>query len=582
MVVDRASSRSNGVAPAQVLVIAIAAALIVRGALLWLRGPYLDYDEAMYLLLARSFSAGEGMVLNGLPHTALGPLVPMLTAVLGALVGENLLLAQRIVSALAGSLLLVPVWYLVRHSVGERIAEIAVTLLVAWPALIDVAPKLGPMWSHMYAGSEPVFLFLLFSSFAVAEAALGRRGLSGLALSGLAGACLALAYLCRAEAIVLGALYLIVRGVAWLRQRERAWWQVYRTLPFALAGLVLVAIPHLIYLHRVSDAWIISGQPEVMRPAAETLQETFRHERHLDSYVQTWYRLDAAHSYLLNPYWGTPEGMSRDTQVAQFARIAALEAPVRRSWPARIVNRIWNYGYMLWGLSGPLFAPFVVLGVIVSRRREVPPFVVAAFAASIVTSLYLAVLPRFFLYLAPALAVWSAYGVDAVARFRGRFDLRRPLVALLIVLSLLYVGRRVTGQLAIDLKFAAAEDRRAAENLAAAIPDVKRVLHWHPRFAYWAGWDWRALPVTSLDGLAHYATGLGVNHALLTRVGYAPVKSDVQHLLVILDRDLRARLATLEGRGSGRHVHPRMVLSAVSPVAGYATGRLRLDRPQAR
>jgi len=42
----------------------IAAALLVRGLLFWLRGEYLDWDEAMYLLVARSFLEGGEPTLN--------------------------------------------------------------------------------------------------------------------------------------------------------------------------------------------------------------------------------------------------------------------------------------------------------------------------------------------------------------------------------------------------------------------------------------------------------------------------------------------------------------------------------------
>jgi 4-amino-4-deoxy-L-arabinose transferase-like glycosyltransferase len=119
----------------------IAAALLVRGLLFWLRGEYLDWDEAMYLLVARSFLEGGEPTLNGLPHTALGPFVPLASAAVSRILGLELLVVQRLLSALAGAFLILPVWYLLRDNAGQRVAWTAVPLLVAWPALIDVAPK---------------------------------------------------------------------------------------------------------------------------------------------------------------------------------------------------------------------------------------------------------------------------------------------------------------------------------------------------------------------------------------------------------------------------------------------------------
>ena len=576
---ERPSSPTRSSArTALLLAAAVAAALIVRGTLLWLRGNYLDYDEGMYLLLARSIGQGEGLTLNGLPHLALGPFVPAATAAIAGLFGLSLLVAQRLLSALAGALLLIPVWHLLRRTAGSRIAWIAVSLLAVWPTLVDVAPKSGPMWFHMYVGTEPTYLFFLFASVAIAEAAIARRGVPALVLAALAGTLLAIAYLTRAEAVLFFGMYVVVRGVQ-LARRGGGDRRNVVALALVAAGFLIVAAPHLAYLRRASGSWIISGQPDVMRPTAETLQDTFRDDRYLTNYVRTWYRLDAGHSYLLNPYWGTPDEVSRATQVEQFAVLAALETPTARALPARMANRLWNYAYMLWTLCGALFVPLVVVGIVTARRREQSAFVVAGLAASLATGFYLAVLPRFFLYLVPAFALWAAYGIDTLAGrvAEHRVAVTRFSVIALVALSLAIVGRRAGGDVARYLTLSADADREAAEALAAALPEVGPVMHWQPGLAYWAGWEWRTMPVASLNTVAHYGVNRGIKHVLLTTIGYLQVRGNLTHMLVILDEGLEEKLRSLEIGDYGRHTDPATRLETAPPVAGYATRLLKWD-----
>jgi hypothetical protein len=558
------------------LAFVVAAALVVRGLFFWLRGEYLDWDEAMYLLIARSFLEGGGPQLNGLPHTALGPFVPLASAAVARFSGLELLVAQRAISVLAGATLIIPVWYLLQRNAGDRVAWTATSLLVAWPALIDVAPKLGPMWLHMYAGTEPTYLFFLFAALACGEWALERRGWSASILAWVAGSLMACAYLARAEAVVFAGLYVVVRGVRWVRARGDVRGLTVPSL--AVLAFLVTAGPHLYYLRRAGGEWMLSGQTATMKPMAETLQDVFRSDAYILNMVRAWWRLDPSHRYLQNPYWGTPEGISRAEQSRRFARLAAAATPVQREWWGRLGNRLLNYGYALWTLCGILFLPFVIVGIVAARRRAPPTFAVAGFGASLVISLYLAALPRFFLYLVPAMALWAAYGILAVADRLPRFRelTTRCLVGALVLASLIVVGRRSMGELAQSLFIVADEDRWAGEALSEALPDADRVIHWHPRFAYWAGWEWRTMPYASLDDIAHYAVSQDAKYVLLARGGFSPVSAEVSHILVILDEPL---LDALRASAVGdQHSHPRMLLSETSSVAGYATGVLGQDQ----
>jgi hypothetical protein len=558
------------------LALAVIAAFALRAVLLWLRGDFLDYDEAMYLLLARNLAEGAGFSLNGMPHSALGPFVPAATATLAGLFRLDLLPAQRLLAALSGALVLVPVWYLLRAHGHERVAWITVALLSVWPALIDVAPRYDSMWLDKYAGTEPTFLLFLFASLAIGEAALRRRGWPALALAALAGATLAAAYMTRTETVVFGGLYAGIRAVQLGSRRSLV------AAAAAALGFLVVAAPQFLQLHRATGAWTISGQPAVMGPAAATLQELFRDRQYRLQFGHTWYRLDAGHTYLTNPYWGTPEGVSREVQKTQYAAVAAAEAPVSRPFLARVWNRLVNYAYMLWTVCGVIFLPFALIGVATARRRGLPTFALAGLGASLVTSVYLAVLPRFFLYLVPAFALWAAYGIVTITGYLGRFR-RFPtgiVVAALVAVSLLNVGSVAAGGAARVLASVGGEDRAVAEELGDALLAGEPVMHWHPKFAYWGGWDWRTMPLAELDHIAHYTTAIDLKYILLARGGYTPVQAEVPYLLISVDPELARAMRSGSEAYSGSHVHPSMVLRPAGAIAGQPAASLVLGDGQ--
>ncbi|HSG82213.1 MAG TPA: hypothetical protein VLC48_08190, partial [Gemmatimonadota bacterium] len=80
------------------LAVLVAVAFAVRYSLFALRGDYLDWDEALYLVMARNLLAGDGLSLNGFPHVALSPFTSVLAGVVSVLSGMSLLAAQRLSS----------------------------------------------------------------------------------------------------------------------------------------------------------------------------------------------------------------------------------------------------------------------------------------------------------------------------------------------------------------------------------------------------------------------------------------------------------------------------------------------------
>ena len=113
------------------------AALVVRAWALWARGV-VDFDETYYYILGRNLFSGNGYTLNGLPHTAFGPLYPFLVGA-GSFFGLPMRLATCGVTAVLGALVVVPVYLLARDIYGKRAARLSAGVAALWPSLFFFA-----------------------------------------------------------------------------------------------------------------------------------------------------------------------------------------------------------------------------------------------------------------------------------------------------------------------------------------------------------------------------------------------------------------------------------------------------------
>jgi 4-amino-4-deoxy-L-arabinose transferase-like glycosyltransferase len=286
------------------------AALALRLAMLVGRGDYIVYDEGYYLLLARSLRAGHGFALNGLPHVALSPLQPVLVALL-SFVGVPDLLASRLLAAVCGALLVVPVASLARLAGGPRAAIPAAVFAAVSPALMSLVPFFpGESW-NLYFGSEP--LFLLFAFCAVAAAVRAQSG--GWRWWMAAGALAAAAYLTRLEGAILGAaLVLVLAARLAVRRADAASW---RRLAATVAVGLAVAAPYLGYLHAALGRWALSGRVQAAsaagRDAPSALESArtggnvlagFVWQGEPDAFLRALYGLDPSGTRMASQYWG--------------------------------------------------------------------------------------------------------------------------------------------------------------------------------------------------------------------------------------------------------------------------------------
>ena len=433
------------------------AALALRLVLMLARGDYIVYDEGYYLLLARSLRAGHGFALNGLPHVALSPLVPVLVALLSA-TGLPDLWASRLLAALCGALLVVPVAALARRAGGERAATVAAVLTAASPALMSFVPFFpGQSW-NLYFGSEPLFLLLAFGAVAAAMRVDEGRWRWWLATGALAAG----AYLTRAEGIVLGpVLFLLLAArVAAHRGGPRAW----RGL--ALAGAERPgrrgAVPVLpaFDARPLGPEWPRAGGRRQRVPATPSAVQSARSAGEiLDAFVWrgrpqaflgAMYGLDATGTRMTSQYWGVhrapppgPASAPAPSRPAQPAAAPAASGDSARGTEAAAEPEVGAIAVWWRGLGAviPWWLGVLALGGLALAKRESLLWALPLGVAGVLPSWLTYVEPRSLLPLAPLAAAFASVTVGWIAagtpaRWRARALVVIPaLTALALVVA---------------------------------------------------------------------------------------------------------------------------------------------------
>lgn len=536
-------------------------AIILRLALFLGRGEFVAFDEGWYLLLGRSIWEGGGYSLSGLRHATLSPLFPILAGGISLLLGDPVW-AGRIVAAVAGGLLVLPCWSIFNRLAGGRTALLGCLIVAVSPSL---APFTVPYWVgwDLWMGPEPLYHLFLYTGIAIALRAYD----SGRILDwGLAGAAFALAYLARPESIVVGGLLgLALLGTAAIRPHLKS--LVYPAV-FALA-FGLVATPYWLYLHDTLGRWTITGRhieaPSVKRAVplgsagargAGASIERMLWQGDQDDYARVLYGLHPSGVRMASTYWGVPAGGVDSTVMVPASVVEPAvqsQSETAGSSPAAseggadkelteaktagvLPGRLMMYARAL-GIVAPAFIwPFILCGIMAHRRRGRGRELFIALPIALASPLIagaVAVDPRTQLFLAPLLAFYAARGI----RFLGVlfdiriqwFPIRRGLVSTTLALGVvtlllagsahrLYASIR-EGSPHHTIGF---ENRRIGEELRDQVPVGNPIMSWDPAIALYAQRDWRVLPYGSLPEIVRYASAIGCEFVVLSRLYPAP------------------------------------------------------------
>ncbi len=201
-------------------------------------------DGVEYVTLGRNLVAGNfgaGM------STYFPPLYPLLVG-LSSLVFPDAEFAGRFVSVVAGSLLVVPTYELIRRWYGSRVALVGAALVALHPVLV---------YYSTVVLTEATYTLLFTCGVLAGWAALDGGSARAHALAGAAfGAC----YLLKPEAAAFVLLLVVLVLCRKLFDRAHTLRLTARNAVVLVAGFVLLAAPYLIYLRQRTGGWTFSGK----------------------------------------------------------------------------------------------------------------------------------------------------------------------------------------------------------------------------------------------------------------------------------------------------------------------------------
>ncbi len=522
------TSRRGRIAVAAVLAGLVLAAFALRVWALRLRGV-VDYDETYYYILGRNLFTGNGYTLNGLPHTAFPPLYPLLVG-LASLFLPGMRLATSSVSAVAGALLPLPVFFLAREIHGRRAALFAAAATAVWPVLFFFAAG-GVAYSlRMYFGSEPLYVTLATGGVLFLWLT-GRRG--GYATAALSGLFWGLASLTRSEGpVVFSFLFLWLIIAQALRSHASV---LRRVLETALVAAVMLATfsPFAVHVRRVSGRWGLGAKLVNNVRIRDTLWKWVVENDGAD-FLTRHYALSDDGRWMEDPYWGVAPYHRRELSAAGSpVRGFALAANPDWRWAPVFLRVFWKGGvplapWYVWLLAalGLCFPPWP------EKRLKWWALVFAAFAAMFFLAISLYILPRHELPLLALVAVGLGKGLDAAGELTGRavrafapapqwLPAAAAVAPAVIVFAALARGGirlNLAGNLYAGPDVSARSQRAdgiATSRISRILVPGSALMSHAPWIAVWLGMDWRVTPFAAGDDLLEYAKAGDVRYALL-------------------------------------------------------------------
>lgn len=475
----------------QLLAVVLGSALF-RLALLTLP-RLIRWDEPIYLWLGRSFWTGLGFTSPaGHPELHHAPLYPLLSGALFALTGRAEL-ASDVWYVLLGPLLALPVYFLARRlsveGPGQGGALFAAGLVGVFPGLTSAVLYWGTM-------SEPLFLLLIYTAVAAAAWALDRDRAAAYALPGLA---LGLAYLARPEGFVwiasLAAFWLLAWALRGTLRRSRN----LLHLGVFVGAFALAAAPYVLFLHRHSGKWMLTGKVSITWEIGEAVEK--------------------GDDVLYDRVTSTLDPATGDTRWASSGQGGRGLLTRLREEPAVVLGRLGRNGLHIArsSLTSPIFSLALLLPVLWAvsalpwtRQRIEGYALLAAAALPVAAFLTFHVQQRFFAPAFPALLIAAATAGWELARRKGL--LFRILLAFLLLGYLGWGHRQVIERGLAGSEFAhEASGRWLGRNTASNARILSRDL----AISVYAGRGYVTSPRAPWPELLAYARQHGATHLVV-------------------------------------------------------------------
>lgn len=191
------------------------------------------WDGYYYGVLGKNLISGrfdEGL------STYWPPLYPLLVGI-SSLFFSDPKFAASFVSVVAGSLLIIPVYFLIKEFYGKKAAPMGAFLVIVYPSLV--------VYSSVFL-TEATYTLLFTTGILTGWFAITReKGLWFILTGLLFAAC----YLVKPEAFAFIGLVLVLVLSATLLRRKLRLTRTYSHLSLLLIGFVVLSFPYLLYLH---------------------------------------------------------------------------------------------------------------------------------------------------------------------------------------------------------------------------------------------------------------------------------------------------------------------------------------------
>jgi hypothetical protein len=345
--------------------------------------------------------------------------------------------------------------------------------------------------------SEPPFLFLLFSAFALFLAGLDDQKLWKFPAAGVV---LGLAYLTREEAIAFFAA-LSILGFVWLLTVGRPLaLKAWRAIALFALLFVLIAAPYVWYLHVHTGQWMISGKLHITWKAGGYREEGWKTQD------QMYFGLDSSGAQI---NWLSAERYQGNVLSKVLAHPGDLLYRVIRN-AGRLKDNFFTRTNFWWVLT-----PLVILALFNQpwslRRLKYEAFFMTMLAILLVSFLPFGYLARYFAPAFPILLMWTARGalelgewLQETIQLSGGRSLSNPhikagvgwfpgvVIVLALVLTIPLSADREIGAMYLG-------DKEAGLWLKRHIPGDAKVMAQDLAVALYAGRGWEWVPSPNAD-----------------------------------------------------------------------------------
>ncbi len=461
------------------LLIIIILAFVIR-LLLLLTHQTIGIDGTYYTKLGENLISGKGYVdIEGITNIILPPLYPILIGI--------------------GSLLVIPTYFLCKKFYHEKTAYVAALFIAVYPVLSYIS---GIVYS------ESTYLFFLTLGMLFGWLALDKKKYY---LYFICGLIFGLSYLTRAE----GFVYLGVIILFSLPKIKRNWFNILSLL----IGFLLIASPYLLFLHKETGNWMISGQsnPDFLIKGATIIgaEDVSKYEKAYESV-----------------YYGAPKG-----KIQSFLGYV-LSNP--KSFISNYIKNVYHtFTYNIPLLFPIFFLLFVGLGLFktpwstVRLKKEL--FLICFFLIPLIIYPITITSPRMFVSLTIILLIWAAKGCIELESWSNK--LRNIAIIFVIVLCLL--GNAAAGLGAINIsdtnfsneKTELIEYKQAGLWLKENAEPTPIIMARKVRIAFYANGLYVRLPYTDYEGILKKACKSKVDYLIIDKASTEKLRPNLIFLL---------------------------------------------------